>query len=234
MAKRALPMGKTSGPRFLMGFYTALVILFISGCATIDGFMPKSTHGVYHTVEKGEDLLRIGEAYKTDPTTIARYNNIFNPEDVLPGDVIFIPGARRVVAIPPPTPDELAAEIKKGLLKWPVEGMIFSLFGRRWGRNHDGLDISAPTGSSVSAAKSGDVIFVGRKGGYGVVVEIRHDEHYLTIYAHLSETLVEEGDRVRIGQTIGKVGCTGRCTGPHCHFEVRYDDTPQNPLFFLP
>ena len=65
-------------------------------------------------------------------------------------------------------------------------------------------------------------------------MEIRHDEHYSTVYAHLCETKVKEGDMVRTGEVIGLVGSTGRSTGPHCHFEVRYDGVAVNPLFFLP
>ncbi|MBN1574489.1 MAG: M23 family metallopeptidase [Deltaproteobacteria bacterium] len=209
------------------------MLLLLPGCETLMTLVPQQK-GVYHTVSPGEDLWRISSVYKVDPKTIAEYNQIYNPDDIESGDKIFIPGARKVLEIPPPTPDELAAKVKRGLFIWPVNGMVFSLFGPRWGRFHWGIDISAPSGTSIVAAGPGDVVFVGRRGGYGITVEIRHDEHYTTVYAHMRKTMVEEGKRVKVGEVIGEVGCTGRCTGPHCHFEVLYDGTQRNPLFFLP
>jgi murein DD-endopeptidase MepM/ murein hydrolase activator NlpD len=206
----------------------------IVSCATLESLIVPAHRGVYHTVGPGEDLWRISRTYVIDAADIARYNNIFNPEDIESGERIFIPGAKKVLEVPPPTPEELAEMVTKGLFRWPVDGMIYSLFGPRWGRMHYGVDISAPVGTDIRASRSGDVVFVGRRGGYGVVVEIKHDEHFLTIYAHLSKILVEVGERVRAGEVIGRVGCTGRCTGPHCHFEIRYDNVPLNPLYFLP
>jgi murein DD-endopeptidase MepM/ murein hydrolase activator NlpD len=185
-------------------------------------------------VGPGEDLWRISRTYEIDAKTITEFNEILNPDDIKEGDKIFIPGARKVLEVPPPTYEELAEVAKKGLFIWPVEGMIYSLFGPRWGRMHNGIDISAPVGTPVSTSRGGDVVFVGWKGGYGKVVEIKHDEHYMTVYAHLSKIFVEEGDSVKDGGVIGNVGCTGRCTGPHLHFEIRYDDIPRNPLYFLP
>jgi murein DD-endopeptidase MepM/ murein hydrolase activator NlpD len=208
-------------------------LLLVSGCETLITFIPQQK-GIYHTVLPGEDLWRISRAYEVDPRTIAEYNQIYNPDDIKSGDKIFIPGAKRVLKVPPPTPEEMAAEVKNGFFIWPAQGMVFSLFGPRWGRFHYGIDISAPSGTPIVAAATGDVVFVGRRGGYGMTVEVKHDEHYVTVYAHMRKTMVKEGDRVRCGEVLGEVGCTGRCTGPHCHFEVHYDDTPRNPLFFLP
>lgn len=193
--------------------------------------------GISHTVGPGEDLWRIAKAYEVDPKTVAEVNGIYNPDDVEPGDTLLIPGARRAVIVPPPSMEELAAKIQKGVFIWPVQGMIFSLFGPRWGRLHEGIDISAPRGTPLVAAKDGVVIVAGRKegyGGYGNTVDIKHDDGFITRYAHLSETVVKEGDRVKAGDIIGSVGSTGRSTGPHCHFEIRYNDVPFNPLYFLP
>lgn len=193
--------------------------------------------GIYHTVGPGEDLWRISTVYEVDPKVVAEVNGIYNPEEINTGDTLFIPGAKRTLVVPPPSIEELAAKVQKGVFVWPVQGMIFSLFGSRWGRLHEGIDISAPRGTPIVAAKDGVVIVAGRKegyGGYGNTVEIKHNDGFTTRYAHLSETVVKEGDTVKGGDIIGAVGSTGRSTGPHCHFEIRYHDVPLNPLYFLP
>jgi murein DD-endopeptidase MepM/ murein hydrolase activator NlpD len=209
------------------------VFLLLAACTT----MFPVTKGVFHTVGPGEDLWRISKAYDVDPTVLADVNGIYNPEDVGTGDRLFIPGAKKALIIPPPSIEELAAKVQKGVFIWPVQGMIFSLYGPRWGRIHEGIDISAPRGTPIVAAKDGIVVVTGRKagyGGYGNTVEIKHDDGFTTRYAHLSKMEVKEGDVVKAGDIIGFVGCTGRCTGPHCHFEIRYHDVPLNPLYFLP
>lgn len=120
-----------------------------------------------------------------------------------------------------------------GLL-WPVEGNITSRFGPRRGSTHDGLDIAAPLGTPILAAASGEVIYSGALRGYGNLVILRHREGYATVYAHTQKNLVKEGERVRRGQAIARVGQTGRASGPHLHFEIRKDNLARNPLRYLP
>ncbi|MDQ4019904.1 MAG: peptidoglycan DD-metalloendopeptidase family protein, partial [Actinomycetota bacterium] len=115
---------------------------------------------------------------------------------------------------------------------WPVSGTVTSGYGPRWGRMHEGIDISAPTGTPVRAAASGQVIIAGTMGGYGNIVVIDHGGGISTAYAHLSSIWVG-GGTVSQGQGIGAVGCTGSCTGPHLHFEVRVNGSPVNPLAYL-
>jgi len=115
---------------------------------------------------------------------------------------------------------------------WPVSGPVVSGFGPRWGRMHEGIDISAPTGTAVRAAASGTVIFAGVMSGYGNLIVIDHGGGLSTAYAHLSGFAVGGGS-VGQGQVIGYVGCTGHCFGPHLHFEVRVNGTPVDPLGYL-
>jgi murein DD-endopeptidase MepM/ murein hydrolase activator NlpD len=115
---------------------------------------------------------------------------------------------------------------------WPTSGVVTSGFGPRWGRMHEGIDIAAPLGTPVRAAASGRVIVAGGMGGYGNIVVIDHGGGVSTAYAHLSSIWVGGGS-VSQGQTIGAVGCTGSCTGPHLHFEVRINGSPVNPLSYL-
>ena len=138
-------------------------------------------------------------------------------------------GSSDVTTSPPlPTPPTAV-----GGLSWPVAGVVTSGYGPRWGRVHQGIDISAPTGSPVAAAASGTVISAGSNGGYGNIVIIDHGGGLSTVYAHLNEIWVSSGQAVSVGSGIGSVGCSGSCTGPHLHFETRVLGIPQDPMLYL-
>ncbi|MEM7461060.1 MAG: M23 family metallopeptidase [Pseudomonadota bacterium] len=98
---------------------------------------------------------------------------------------------------------------------------------------HSGIDFRAKTGTPVKASASGTVVSAGYNGGYGLVVVIKHANGLSTRYAHLSRASVKEGQKIEAGMTIGKVGSTGRSTGPHLHFEIRRNGKPTNPSKFL-
>lgn len=102
-------------------------------------------------------------------------------------------------------------------------------------RFHAGLDFAAKTGTDVFATADGVVEVASRKSGYGNCVDINHGYNYLTRYAHLNRVTVREGQKVRRGEKIGEVGSSGKSTGPHLHYEVRFKDEPQNPVnyYFL-
>jgi septal ring factor EnvC (AmiA/AmiB activator) len=117
---------------------------------------------------------------------------------------------------------------------WPASGPVTSEYGPRWGRMHEGIDIGAPTGAPVVAARAGRVSYVGRMGGYGNLVLVDHGGGIVTAYAHLSAFAVSNGASVGAGQRIGSIGCTGSCTGPHLHFEVRVNGSARNPRGYLP
>ena len=120
-------------------------------------------------------------------------------------------------------------------LSWPLDLPVSDPFGPRGLRFHAGIDIPAGTGTPVTAAESGRVVYAGwRYGGWGIEVTIAHRRQVRTIYAHLSRVLVALGQRVSVGQLIGRVGETGDATGPHLHFEVRYRGAAVDPLPALP
>ncbi|BBN00948.1 hypothetical protein MPTK1_2g03310 [Marchantia polymorpha subsp. ruderalis] len=108
---------------------------------------------------------------------------------------------------------------------------VSSGFGPRWGRQHNGVDLAAPTGEPVLAADSGEVTYAGwEPGGYGYLVEITHRDGWKTLYAHNSEIFTWEGQLVRRGDCIATVGETGRATGPHLHWEIRnHQNKPVDP-----
>lgn len=124
---------------------------------------------------------------------------------------------------------------------WPVPGYktISSPYGYRnhpilgVTKFHTGIDIPAPTGTSVVSIDSGTVIFSGTKGGYGKTIMIRHDDGKVSLYAHNSYLVGKVGDRVQKGQLISKVGSTGLSTGPHLHFEIRINGSHVNPTKYL-
>lgn len=127
-----------------------------------------------------------------------------------------------------------------GNLVWPtVNRLITSPFGYRvhpiWGIRmfHSGIDISGSYGDNIYAVNSGRVIYAGWQSGYGKVIIIDHGNGMSTLYAHCSQLLVREGQEVKKGEIIGKVGSTGWSTGPHLHFEVRRNGTPINPLSMI-
>ena len=119
-----------------------------------------------------------------------------------------------------------------GQFSWPVNGPIVSGFGPRWGRMHEGIDIGVGTGTPIAAAASGTVIVAGWSGGYGNLVVVSHGS-ISTAYAHMSRIAVSNGQQVGRGTVLGAVGCTGHCFGPHLHFEVRVNGSPQNPVLYL-
>jgi murein DD-endopeptidase MepM/ murein hydrolase activator NlpD len=103
----------------------------------------------------------------------------------------------------------------------------------RWGSLHPGIDIGVPTGTPIKAAAAGKVIYCGWMSGYGNLVMIDHGGGIATLYGHQSRIASSCGEDVAQGQIIGYTGCTGFCTGPHLHFEVRVNGTPVDPLGYL-
>jgi murein DD-endopeptidase MepM/ murein hydrolase activator NlpD len=114
----------------------------------------------------------------------------------------------------------------------PLKGSLESPFGPRGDGFHYGIDIGVRGSDEVRASLGGTVAVVGERAGYegyGIVVRVSHGHGLSTLYAHLARTTVGVGERVEQGAVIGRAGCTGSCTGPHLHFEVRYGETPLDP-----
>ncbi|NMB75162.1 MAG: peptidoglycan DD-metalloendopeptidase family protein [Myxococcales bacterium] len=196
--------------------------------------------GIYHEVRQGETLISICRGYGADLQEVAEINGIEDPSSIRVGDRVFIPDAAaprsptHSEAHAQETRDEVFIQRFPGEFIWPVDGVVTSRFGIRWGKRHDGIDIAAPEGTPVLAAAAGTVLFAGSEGGYGKLIILQHEKNMITIYAHNRELVVRESETVRQGQKIAEVGQTGRATGPHVHFEIREGRTPRNPLFFLP
>jgi murein DD-endopeptidase MepM/ murein hydrolase activator NlpD len=124
-------------------------------------------------------------------------------------------------------PSEPTAEFR-----WPARGRVIAGFGANGG--NEGINISVPEGTPVKAAESGTVTYSGSEvKGYGNLVLIKHDNGYVSAYAHNGELSVKRGEKVKRGQVIAKAGQTGNVTSPQLHFEIRKGQTPVDPTAFL-
>ena len=203
--------------------------------------------GVVHVVRRGQTAWRIARAYGVSLATLADANGLDDPTRIAVGDVLFIPGASErldVAAYPAPVPDpgrEGASRSTSVLdratrLAWPLDDtQVLSPYGvPRGDRRHKGIDLEGRSGQPVFAAASGTVLYAAATmRGYGRTVILDHGDGLTTLYAHNSSLLVRVGDTVERGVTIARVGRTGNATGHHCHFEVRRDDVPVDPLRYL-
>jgi len=198
--------------------------------------------GIYYQVRKGDTLTRIAVRHKIPPRSIAVQNGL-KSKMIRPGQKLFLPDAVErheeiKVAV---KRKKVSSTIIAGMRNfiWPLRGRITSGFGNRndplYGQRqfHCGIDISANVGTPVRAAAPGKVIFSGWKAGYGNCVILRHENGFITVYAHNSRNLASADGDVKQGETIAYSGMTGAVTGAHLHFEIRKYVNPLNPLRFL-
>jgi lipoprotein NlpD len=212
----------------------------------------------YYRVKPGDTLARIaldnGQAWRDVAQWNSAVNPNFNPNVIEVGDLILIkpPASAKVSKpleikpIPPdkaetPTVDSKVADNKApaskteivaepGIrLSWPAKGKVTEEFSDK----NKGIDIAGKVGEAVQAASDGNVVYAGNSlRGYGNLVIIKHDNTYLTAYAHNSKLLVKEGDNVRKGQKIAEMGDTD-ANSPKLHFELRVNGKPVNPTPYL-
>jgi murein DD-endopeptidase MepM/ murein hydrolase activator NlpD len=197
--------------------------------------------GVYHVVERHQTLYRICKTYRVDLKEVASLNRIADPSKIETGQRIFMPGVKKVLKVEIYIDDVAAEQAEAGKTAykkldfiWPVEGKISNPFEGAENRRHQGIDISSAMGTPIKASNAGKVIYSNNGiKGYGNLIILRHSEEYVTVYAHNQVNLVEEGAWAEKGQIIGKVGQTGKATGPHLHFEIRKNNKALDPLLFL-
>lgn len=212
-------------------------------------------NGVLHEVRLGETLSDIADRYGVTVDTIVNFapNNIREADSIIETQLVYVPNGRVPepvsVAAPPPAdaggadpgtaaggsaPPPAAPAVSSGLV-WPFAGPISSYMGP----GHPlGIDIDGYNnpGGAIVASTSGTVIFAGGNPGvsYGLYVIVRSSDGVETLYAHLSEIYVAQGQTVAQGEALGIVGCTGYCTGTHLHFEMLVNGVRVNPLDYLP
>ncbi len=162
-------------------------------------------------------------------TSLVFYENGEKKHDVAPTTVVTKQPVTRIVH----KGTGKMVGLTKNSLSYPTNGTFSSEFGRRWGRNHNGIDLAAKTGTAIYAPCYGKVTFAGERSGYGNYVTIDHGEGYVTTYAHMNSVNVKEGQIVSCGDEIGTVGTTGRTTGAHLHFEVLYNGSFVDPMDYI-
>jgi murein DD-endopeptidase MepM/ murein hydrolase activator NlpD len=188
-------------------------------------------------------VTRIRRAEREDSLAVAiadrrkALSGLEDRESVLEGDVSSLQAEIEARLAAAASSHPTAPSGATGTFVWPVEGMLTSGFGYRWGRQHEGIDVGAAEGTPIWAAADGTVVLQqgeSESGGYGNYTCVEHDAVGLTTcYAHQSAFEVSSGQRVSQGQVIGLVGNTGNSFGAHLHFEVRPAGAPQDPLPYL-
>lgn len=209
--------------------------------------------GVVHVVQEGDTLEAIAARYKVSVEAIvnASWNSLRNDQQPVVGQHLIVPGGKRELVVwqlPKPTAAVSAAFIKAhagfcagvapgplgtGAFIWPNDD--HRVTGNPYTGWHRAIDLAGRTGDPVYAADSGTVVYAGwNSWGYGNLIVLDHGNGWQTWYAHLSQLYVGCGQQVLQGATIGAIGSTGRSTGPHLHFETRYNGDLPNPLNYLP
>lgn len=195
--------------------------------------MPRSQPlaGTIHQVQRGETLWFISQRYRVALDELVQVNRISDASRIEVGQRIFIPSSTPAPAAVSPNQTTQGNEP----FVWPVEGRVISIFGtRRQATVNKGIDIQAPAGTEVVASRSGWVSFI-HEGlpGFGKTVILDHRDGFATVYAYMGEILVRPGQEVAQRQPIARVGATGRTEVPALHFEIRRNQKPQNPFYYL-
>lgn len=238
-----------------------LCLICLSGCAGFvavdDKFNPQPELSNTHIVEKNETLFSLAWRYGWDYKELASANSIEPPYTIYPGQTITVehtgryqtadaskpsknltkkdkPHSKQVAsAYKAPKQASFVPEQSIGSWAWPAKGEIIAKFSTKDPINK-GIDIAGTLGESVMAAGDGSVVYAGSGlRGYGNLVIIKHDEQYLSAYAHNKRLLVKENQQVKAGQIIAEIGSSGT-DKVKLHFEIRRQGKPVDPLTFLP
>ena len=209
--------------------------------------LPSWGSGIRYTIQEGDTLFAIAQKYGVDPRDILEANpSIVDPEHLMAGSVIFIPGG---TAPEPPLPPEPAETVARnpghpGPLPaerefvWPLKGAILCRFGKpvpwRMRQQSWGLDVRAAPGQIVAAAKSGRVNTFDTVPGFGKVVILEHLDGTTTFYGHLHRILVTHGTWVKQSERIATAGSSGLSSGVELHFRIMRNSEYVDPLLLLP
>lgn len=209
----------------------------------------------YHIVAKGDTLYNISKRYNVDMPKLSAENNLTAPFTLKLGQRLTIPdslyvknnqGTKTSNQKNSTSSSTQAKNVtkysyvqpstnRKQKFEWPVKGQVVSGFGPiAKGRNNDGINIKAPAGTPVKAADSGTVAYAGNElKGFGNLVLIKHDDGWVTAYAHNQSLKVKKGQKVKKGEQIASVGNTGGVGTPQLHFETRAGKKALNPQNYL-
>lgn len=196
------------------------------------------TSGIRHKVVSGDTVQKIAKKYSANSIDIIEYNKLATEQDIKIGEALMVPGGKKApqaqaYALRWTAPAEVGSSAKfvvgTGKMMWPSACRRITQY---YSWRHAGIDIACGYGNSIKAIAEGTIVRAqgGWNGGYGNVIMIDHGNGVQSLYGHLNKMLVQVGDIVESGQSIGVEGNTGRSTGPHLHFEVRIGGGRKNPL----
>ncbi len=228
-------------------------VLVLSGCQNSPVYVPVSTLGgtsKYHVVRRGDTLYSIAFLYGKDYLRLARLNRIAQPYTIFIGQKIALgdrgkadgkTAARKTSARDkkentggkPVSSKQSSSKVAGGSVRWrwPMKGEILKLFD---GKMSKGIDIAGKPGARVNAAADGVVVYAGGNlRGYGKLVIVKHNDHFLSAYGNNRKIRVTEGDDVKAGQMLAEAG-TSSSNVEMLHFEIRRDGKPKDPIGYLP
>lgn len=186
-------------------------------------------------VKKDETLYSIAQKHRMSAKQLAQYNNIKKPYVIKPGQKLKLSSGNRIASVNKQK-YSLSQRNDKGTAidwKWPIKGKLIKTFNKRL-NDAKGIDIAGRVGNKIKAAASGKVVYSGNGLiSYGNLIIIKHNDSYLSAYAHNRKLLVKEGQSVNTGQVIAELGQTG-AENPRLHFEIRKNGKPVNPIRYLP
>ena len=213
--------------QFLFVNFFIVTMCFLTSCASVKS-------GQYVQVKDSDTIDTLAKKFNVTKEKIVESNS---GKKIKPGEWVFIPSKHGVLAQDfEARPFDPKGMLKSGEFLWPVPASttISSGFGHRWGRSHEGIDISSRVGSHIVAAAEGVVVYSGSEiGGYGNITVVAHKNGFFSVYAHAKSNFTHQGQRVYRGQVIAQIGMTGRTTGPHLHFEIRKNGEAIDPTSFL-
>ncbi len=188
----------------------------------------------YYKAESGDDIILISKKNNIEISEIVKINDLKPPYRITPGQVIYLPKKEVIsneIAAKPSEKKVIRSKFTNNFIL-PVKGSVISKFGpKSGGINNNGINIKASLGANVKAAADGEVIYVGESvKGFGNIVIIKHNEEWVSAYAHNKEVLVNKGDYVKQGKVIAYVGKTGDVKIPQLHFALRKGGKSVDPL----
>ncbi|WP_432699826.1 amidase activator ActS [Kluyvera cryocrescens] len=232
----------TSPIRLLM---CLIIGLALSGCAGNSSKSEGSYSGSVYTVKRGDTLSRISRMTGTSVRDLARMNGISPPYTIEIGQKLKVSGASKssgskksssqTAKVTPSSavPKSSWPPVGQRCWRWPASGKVVMTYSTSEGGNK-GIDIAGSRGQPVYAAGAGKVVYVGNQlRGYGNLVMIKHNEDYITAYAHNDKLMVNNGQNVKIGQQIATMGSSD-ADSVRLHFQIRYRATAIDPLRYLP
>lgn len=231
-----------------------VLCLFAVSCAHQWGHRSGAQSGFFVQIRPGQGLEQLARDYKVPEDVLKDLNR---EKSFRPNEWIFIPtrrgllnaqdslGGRRSKSSSWPLSETLSGYFSDdqtqvvygdGDFLWPTPGHhhVSSPFGMRKSRHHDGIDIPAPIGSPIVSVGDGVVLFSSQKvKGYGKMLIISHGKDVYSLYAHAKKLFVKKGDQVSAGDKVAEIGRTGRSSGPHLHFEIRYGQDAVDPIAYF-